>query len=158
LKERQVTDYEHIFFESGGLGVEESARTLARILGMDYLRNDHGHLVATEWTDDRGRHVVGGDVDSNIFVTGPEDGPGEFSIMDDYPLVWSLTQRPAADRDEPQRVALDLLRRIVASDLRWPMALVTGFDWLIATYDVDRGLRIFPPGTSPEEDGAHLWR
>jgi hypothetical protein len=153
-----MTDYEHIFFEPGGLGVEESARTLALTLGLDYLRNDHGHLVVREWTDDRGKHVIGGDVDSNIFVTGPEDGPGEFSIMDDYPLVWSLTKRPAADREDPQQAALEIFQELAASELAWPMALVTGFDWLIATFDVERGLRVFPPGTSPEEDGAHLWR
>ena len=153
-----MTDYEHIFFEPDGLGVEESARSLANTLQMDYLRNDHGHLVARGWTDDEGKHVIGGDVDTNIFVTGPEDGPGECSIMDDYPLVWSLTKRPAADREEPRQAALEIFRELAASPLRWSMALVTSFDWLIATYALERGLRVFPPRTSPEEDGVHLWR
>lgn len=153
-----MTDYEHIFFDPGGLDAERSARRLASTLAMDYLRNDHGHLVAREWVDEAGRHVVGGDVDTNIFVTGPEDGPGAFSIMDDYPLVWSLTKRIAADREDPLRAALAIFRELAASDLRWSMALVTGFDWLIATFDVERGLRLFPPHTSPEEDGASVWR
>jgi hypothetical protein len=153
-----VTDYEHIFFEPNGLDAEESALVLSRTLQLRYVRNDHGHLVGRDWTDDEGKHVIGGDVDTNIFVTGPEDGPDEFSIMDDYPLVWSLTKRPAADREEPRRAALEIFRELAASPLRWPMALVTSFDWLIATYDIERGLRVFPPGTSPEEEGAHLWR
>jgi hypothetical protein len=125
---------------------------------MRYVKNDHGHLIGREWTDGQGKHVVGGDIDTNIFVTGPEDGPGAFSIMDDYPLVWSLTKRIAADRDEPRKFALDIFRALAESDLGWSMALTTSFDWLIATYDVERGLRTFPPRTSPEEDGAHLWR
>jgi hypothetical protein len=153
-----MTDYEHIFFDPGGLGAEESARCLASTLGMEYLRNDHGHLVVAERRDEHRRWVIGGDVDRNIFVTGPEDGPGEFSIMDDYPLVWSLTKRVAVDREEPRGAALVIFRELAASDLRWPMALVTGFDWLIAAFDVHRGVRVFPPHTSPEEDGAHLWR
>jgi hypothetical protein len=153
-----VTDYEHIFFDPRGITPEEAALVLARTLGMRHVKNDRGHLIGREWTDERGKHVVGGDVDTNIFVTGPEDGPGEFSIMDDYPLVWSLTKRVATNRDEPQAVALEIFRDLAASELRWPMALVTGFDWLIATFDVERGLRLFPPHTSPEEDGAHLWR
>jgi hypothetical protein len=153
-----VTDYEHIFFDPDGLNPEEAALVLARTLQMRYVKNDHGYLIGREWTDGRGKHVVGGDIDTNIFVTGPEDGPGEFSIMDDYPLVWSLTKRIAADRDEPRQFALDIFRDLAESNLGWPMALTTSFDWLIATYDVERGLRIFPPRTSPEEDGAHLWR
>jgi hypothetical protein len=153
-----MTDYEHIFFDPGELDPQEAALVLARTLEMRYVKNDHGHLIGCEWTDDHGKHVIGGDVDTNIFVTGPEDGPDEFSIMDDYPLVWSLTKRPAVDPEDPQRAALEIFRKLAASDLRWPMALVTGFDWLIAAFDVGRGLRVFPPRTSPEEDGAHIWR
>lgn len=152
-----MTDYEHIFFDSGGLAAGESAHLLADALRMRYVKNDRGHLIGREWTDDRGRHVIGGDVDVNSFVTGPEDGPGEFSIMDAYPLVWSLTKRPASDREDARSAALELFRELVASGLGWPMALVTGFDWLVATYDAERGLRVFPPQTSPDGDGAHLW-
>jgi hypothetical protein len=153
-----MTDYEHIFFDPDGLTSGDAALVLARVLQMRYVGNDLGHLIGREWTDDRGPQVVGGDIDTNIFVTGPEDEPGEFSIMDDYPLVWSLTKRPAADREEPLTFALGIFQELAGSDLAWPMALVTGFDWLIAAYDRERGLRIFPPRTSPEEDGAHVWR
>lgn len=153
-----MTDYEHIFLDPGGLDPAEAALVLSRALGMRYVKNDLGHLVGREWTDDEGRHVVGGDVDTNIFVTGPEDGPGKFSIMDDYPLVWSLTKRPSADRDVPRKFALDVFQELVAADLGWPMALTTSFDWAIAAYDPERGLRVFPPNTSPEEDGYAVWR
>jgi hypothetical protein len=143
-----MSNFDHIFLRTG-LPAAEVAQQLAGLPGMELTRNDEGELFVTRDSGDSFR--FGGEVTENLFFD-----PDDETVLAGYDAVWSVW---STSRNEMiQRAEADRLFHEITQRLPWPAALVYGFDWLIAAWSPERGLRRFPPRTTPDEPHRKLWQ
>jgi hypothetical protein len=143
-----MANFEHIFLRTG-LPVAEVAQRLASLPGMTLAGNEHGDLFVSRDSGDTFR--IGGEVSENGYGD-PEDD----TVLNAYDTVWSVwstSRNETIQRAEAERLFQDVTRH-----LPWPAALVYGVDWLIAAWSPERGLRRFPPRTTPDEPHRKLWQ
>jgi hypothetical protein len=149
-----MSQFEHLFLDPG----HEEARSIAQQL-MDSFgllaseRAGHLYLGTTEWSPSVGH--VGGRIERNHYRILDPVVPADFLIYDGFPIVWSLWAD--VDTEEEQRRRARVVFDDVAAEFGWPSILVHDFEELVATYDPERGLREFPPGTPSDGTGRHIW-
>ncbi|MEJ2886981.1 hypothetical protein [Actinomycetospora aeridis] len=155
-----MSTFEDLFVDPGYADVELAARDLGHALGFDvsYGRSK-GVFVGTQQLSPTTGHI-GGEIAINDYQSVGAAAPEDFSIYDDLPIMWSLWTGDICDgdlREAEQRRRARIVFDLVVERLGWSAVLVHDFEELIATYDPERGVREFPPGTPSNGTGRHLW-
>ena len=83
--------------------------------------------------------------------------PDERTAFDACRLVWSLMSLPRDGLGEVQQRQAEALFVSIVDELAWPAVLLVGSDFVKATHHPTRGLRRFPPRTSPYVEDAAIW-
>lgn len=148
-----MSTYEHIFLKTDA-SPEAAADELARALGMELLRDREGVVVWAPGFGGLPGRVQGG-LSPNIYGSATDD-PQDRSAIDDYQLVWTIW-RANSDEEMQLEIAWAIFLEITRA-VRWPAALVHNLDLLVATWDLERGLRRFPPLTSVDLQDEPIWR
>lgn len=151
---------DQLFFDPGHGDIREAARVIAESIGGRCLDNSTGIGVTARFRrHDGGVVVVVGPVWTNGPIE-PEDAedPTDREIFDSFPLLWSMRTSSRDGVPSDRAVYREVFDRLVSAHLGWPLVLAHNFGELIATYDAERGVRTFPPGTRSDGTGEHLWR
>jgi hypothetical protein len=97
---------------------------------------------------------IGGRVRRNV-VADPDPRPEEESLTDYFPVMVDInyTGRDEGTQfEEAKRLFADLAIKSSTT-----MALLRGFDTLVAVYTKESGLVLFPPGTSADVEDRDAW-
>jgi hypothetical protein len=143
-----MSRFEHIFLRTG-LPVDEAARQLATLPGMELVDDDGKPFVRRETR--YGGHQVGGPVSANSHAD-----PSLATVLNAYDTmygIWSSASDEDAQRAEAERIFGEIIER-----LKWPAALVFGLDSLAAAWSPELGVTYFPPRTTPDEPYRALWQ
>lgn len=154
-----MSQFEDLFIDPGHADAERAANELAAVYGLRLHRSHSGNFyLGTRRLSPTVGHV-GGRIERNPYRMPDPADPQDVSIYDDFPIVWSLwaDTRHDTDQEAEQRRRARAIFDLVATGLGWPCILVHDFEELIATYDPERGVRDFPPGTPADGTGRHLW-
>lgn len=147
--------FEQLWFTPDHTDPARVARVLAATLDMT-LTADGAHLIVSGRCDNGFDGPVGGAIDVNDYTAMERKiDPEDFAIFDDVPMIWQLWA-PVETEEEQQAAARAVFDRL-AERLDWPAILTHDFDTLIATYDPERGVREFAPGTLSDGRHRHLW-
>lgn len=146
---------EQLFFDPGALTVEQAGVALASGLGLDVGR-DHRDVMLWKEIDPELGAPVGGRIVANDYGEEHPEKPEDIAVFDSIPMFFRLSV-PKTHYEHQQAVALILFKRLV-DRLGWPCVLTHEFEHVIATYDQERGVRMFPPGTRSDGTDEHLWR
>lgn len=154
-----MSQFEDLFIDPGHDDAERAAHELASAYGLRLNRGASGALYLGTPRLSASVGHVGGRIERNPYRMHDPVDPEDISIYDDLPIVWSLwaDTDDATDREEEQRRRARVVFDSVTTDLGWPSILVHDFEELIATYDRERGLREFPPGTRADGRDRHIW-
>lgn len=150
---------DHLFFDPGHRDARAAAAKIAEAVDGRFLDNQTGMGVSVDLgAVEQGAFLVGPVWENTpIEPIDPED-PTDREIFDDLPLLWSMRTGPSGDEAFARAAAREVFDRLAASCLGWPLVLAHHFSELVATYDVERGVREFPPGTRSDGTDEHLWR
>ena len=153
-----MSQFEDLPLDPGHADADRAARDLVSTLGLRLDRRSSGALyLGTDQLSPSVGHV-GGRIERNTYRMIDRETPEDFSVYDDFPIVWSLWSDTGRDPEvaEQERRARAVFDLVIAT-LAWPSVLVHDFEELVATYDPERGVREFPPGTLSDGRHRHLW-
>lgn len=147
--------FEQIFFDPGGATIEQAGSLMASHLGVRFGW-DRGNGALWTGVDPELPASAGGLLTPNYDIEPESDAAEDIAVFNSLPMVWAL--RVANDQYEHQQVvALILFHRLV-DRLAWRCVLTHEYELVIATYDHERGVRMFPPSTRSDGTHEHLWR
>jgi hypothetical protein len=140
-----MSQFEDLFIDPGHDDAERAAHELASAYGLRLNRGASGALYLGTPRLSASVGHVGGRIERNPYRMPDPVDPEDISIYDGLPIVWSLwaDTGDATDREGEQR--------------RRARVVFDSVEELIATYDRERGVREFPPGTPADGTGRHLW-
>lgn len=149
---------EQIYLDPGHRRERETAVAVAKAVNGRFIENSMGYGASLSLDVLEHGCFLTGSIDEHEAPTDldPED-PTDHDIFDPYPLVWTVSSGPHRDGALSRRGARLAFQRLVDAQLGWPMVLTHNSGELIATFDRERGLREFPPGTSTDRTDQHLW-
>lgn len=148
---------DQIFFDPGLRSLSDVACVVADVLPAERLGPPDRPTVVFRPPGFPHASLVGS-VEENDYVSENPTTPEERSVFDPMPLLLRLNIRPAHAYESQQRAARALFDRLTGAGLGWPLVLVHEFELLVSTYDIQRGVRTFPPGTRSDGTDEHLWR
>jgi len=140
-----MSTQEHIFLDSA-LSPSALAEMFAPLLEMEIQRGDDGEVFLTRPAR-LGDGAVGGEIYVN-FLADPDADVEEASLIDAFATIFDVGY---TGRDE--RIQLDEARMLfteLSSKTPMAMALVHGFDILVAISSAEAGLVWLPPATTPD--------
>lgn len=152
-----VSVTEHLFFDPGPTSTDAAGRAMAGVLESEMIERKDRRLLVLPSDDDVSLSAV---LEENDYVADDPDPsePTDRSVFDDLPMVLRMNLVPTTDLDAQASAARAVFDRLASSDLGWPLVLVHEFELLVATYDLERGVREFPPGTRSDGTDEDLWR
>ena len=149
-----MASYEQIFFDPLGEPLERAVAALAERLDARAHEGSSGWVLT--------RPIPG--LESGAFLTGEvasydyaDSGSSDRDVFDGCPYYWSAITGPRRDGELAARAMRGAFDRIAGSGLGWPLVLTHDYDVLVATYDIDAGVRLFPPGTRTDGVDRHVW-
>jgi hypothetical protein len=142
--EATVSASEYIFLRSG-LDVEETAHTLADVLGFELEQKETGIFLGR---DNAGQveDYIAGQVSSNYLAESEPEIP---DAIDHYPLMWEVYKKGIPDWIKQMEAGRAVFDEIVTK-LRWPALLTHDSQIAIADFSPELGLRMFPADTSTD--------
>lgn len=147
--------FEQIFFDPGELTVGQAGAVMASHLGLQFRWDHRDPALWTENDTDLPAQVRGF-LTPNYDIEPESAAAEDIEVFNSLPMTWALCVAKN-QYEHQQAVALMLFRRM-ADRLAWPCVLTHEYENLIATFEPERGVRTFPPGTRSDGVHEHLWR
>jgi hypothetical protein len=148
----KLSTQEHIYIDARE-SPAQLADQLAPLIGATVVHGDHGDVYLSRPARD-GVGSVGGEIYSND-AADSDAGIDDESFLDSFPVVLDVGYT-GRDRDIQFREATDLFVELAAKvPLR--MALVRGYDFLIAVSSPITGLVWLPEETTPYAPDRARW-
>lgn len=143
---------EHIYIDAGE-PIEVLAGRLSRVLGMTVIRNERGETFLSRPASN-GDGNVGGELYPN-HGTDPDASDDEISFTDNFRAVFEVGYT-GRDSDVQPAEAARLFEELSSAAL-FRMALVRGFDILVAVSSPGIGTVMLPDGTTPYVQDRKAW-
>lgn len=148
---------EQVYFDPGHRRERDAAIAVAEAVRGTFLDNSTGLGVSFPIDFlESGAFLTGAVWENDQVVSGTD--PTDRDIFDPYPLLWNITVGPRRDGALARGAARIAFQRLVDARLGWPLVLTHNSGELVATFDRDRGVREFPPGTRTDGTHEHIWR